>query len=744
MAHQKVDSKLKDISPSIGANMITGATDLIEINSFFYVRIVRARYLFVRNGPNHCDPYVEVRVGRFQGTTPCIRSSIDPVWNHVFALEIGQTQIHETILEIFVKNNIPTYDEYIGRISFDISDIPIRPPSDCALQSQWYEIEDLRGKQFRGELMLSCWKGTQADEGFYGAWHLQTDAASIGVYNIDNTRSRMYIMPKIWCLRVNLIQAHGLLLEDESEKSSIFIRATLGNLTFTSKLVENNNGNPKWNEQLLIAVAEPFDNQRLFFSVEKGTLTSHKSLGTCVFLVENADKVSPISVRTIVVEQNGGFAGKISMMFYLDGGYHIFDDDPHYSTDLNPPDKKLRKPPIGVFEMGILNARGLPAIKARGRTDAYCVAKYGPKWIRTRTVVNSLSPNWNEQCAFDVYDPCTFITISVFDNGLLYEGDIASGAKDTGIGKVRIRLSDMETNKIYSYSYPLFELQPCGLIKMGQIQLAFKFCCLSKLNLYFMYALTKLPKQHYAKPLSPTQLHGLRKQSVMFVSSKLSKSEPPMRREVVEYVLDSREIMWSMRRARADFERINILVSGLVALYTRFDEICKWENPNVTVMVIVVVIVVPVVLDICSPLPQHLFWHFILCIYWGWKYANRPKKLAHVNLELSNVHTASVDELEEEFDPIPTRFGDNVIRRNRYDRLRIVAGKYAALMGDFATIGEKLQYPLSWQDPTVTMLVMIACLIVGFLILRFSPSWSFPFPLRYFVILVSDSYVDGM
>ena len=76
------------------------------------------------------------------------------------------------------------------------------------------------------------------------------------------------------------------------------------------------------------------------------------------------------------------------------------------------------KPIIGVLHLGILKVTGLPEMKPmEKRIDAYCVAKYGSRWVQTRTIVNSLAPQWNKQYTWDVYDPCTIISIEVFDNG---------------------------------------------------------------------------------------------------------------------------------------------------------------------------------------------------------------------------------------------------------------------------------------------------------------------------------------
>jgi energy-converting hydrogenase Eha subunit F len=719
MADEKVDFSLKDISPNIGANKITGnggnrtMTDFIEINFFLFVKIVRARNLFAHYGHYNFDPYVEVKAGSFRGRTLCFRRNSNPEWNQVFALDNDQIQTEEiATVEILVKDNVRKHDEYMSKISLDISDISTRFPTDSELAPQWCLLEDRRGRRFNGELMMSCWIGSQADESFHEALHLQLDNIPIGAHHVINTCSRIYIMPRIWCLRLNLVQVEGLIVrvDDPSESSDIFIHASLGTWSFTTKLAKSNNGNPTWDENdVFFAVPEPF-NQILVLSVEQGTLTRHKCLGRCEFPVKNADMIfdgSGPPTKTVDVIQIQGFVGKLSMRISLDGGYHMFDDDPRYCSDWNPTFPMLWRPTIGVFEMGIVKATGLPAMKPHGRTDAYCVAKYGSKWVRSRTVVNSLSPKWNEKYSWDVYDQCTFITICVFDNNQLHEGNIAAEAMDTRIGKVRICLQEMEMDKVYEYSYPLLELQPSGLKKMGEIQLAFKFTCPDMLNVCKMYTMPMLPSQHYSDPLSPAQFYGLRKQIIMLVSSNMRKAEPPLRREVIDYMLDSRENMWSMRRCRADFERIDAFVRWLLGIYTQFDEICKWKDQTKT-------IIVGVVLLFFIFNPQLLLPAMFVCpiMHVLLQLPHKPKRLSHVDLQLSHVHTASVDELEEEFDPIPSKFED-IILRNRYDRLRVAAGRHVTWMGELATKIERLQSLLSWHDEISTMLVMIMCLITG-------------------------------
>lgn len=96
------------------------------------------------------------------------------------------------------------------------------------------------------------------------------------------------------------------------------------------------------------------------------------------------------------------------------------DESSNYISDTRPTARHLWRHPLGVLELGIHGANNLLPMKttkdSRGSTDAYCVAKYGPKWIRTRTISESFNPRWNEQYTWEVHDPSTVLTVGVFDN----------------------------------------------------------------------------------------------------------------------------------------------------------------------------------------------------------------------------------------------------------------------------------------------------------------------------------------
>lgn len=156
--------------------------------------------------------------------------------------------------------------------------------------------------------------------------------------------------------------------------------------------------------------------------------------------------------------------------------------------------------------------------EGKGTSDTYCVAKYGNKWVRTRTILNSLRPKYNEQYTWEVFDPATVLTVGVFDNGQLGEKGPNGNNKDLKIGKVRIRISTLETGRVYTHSYRLLVLHPSGVKKMGGLHLAIRFSCTSMVNMLYIYSRPLLPKMHYVRPFTVMQLDLLRHQAMNIVA----------------------------------------------------------------------------------------------------------------------------------------------------------------------------------------------------------------------------------
>lgn len=735
---QPVDYALKETSPFLGGGQIVGGRviraekpastyDLVEQMQYLFVRVVKARDLPAMDVTGSLDPYVEVRIGNYKGNTKHFEKKQNPEWNEVFAF--SRDRMQASILEVVVKDKDVGKDDFVGVLRFDLSDVPTRVPPDSPLAPEWYRLEDKKGDKAKGELMLAVWMGTQADEAFPDAWHSDAACSADASSMNSHIRSKVYHAPRLWYVRVNIIEAQDIIHVDKTRYPDLYVKAQLGSQFLKTRTVQARTLNLLWNEDLLFVAAEPFEDHLILSVEDRVSPNKDEIVGRVIIPLAsiekraddrvvntrwfNLEKPAVVDVDQIKKEK---FASRIHVRVCLDGGYHVLDESTHYSSDLRPTAKQLWKPSIGLLELGILNAEGIHPMKTRdgkGASDTYCVAKYGQKWVRTRTIISSLSPKYNEQYTWEVYDPATVLTVGVFDNCQLGEKG-PNGNRDAKIGKVRIRLSTLETGRVYTHSYPLLVLHPSGLKKMGELHLAIRFSSTSLINMLYLYSRPLLPKMHYIRPLSVMQLDMLRHQAVQIVAARLSRMEPPLRKEVIEYMSDVDSHLWSMRRSKANFFRLMSVFSGLFAVGKWFGDICAWKNPITTVLVHILF-----VLLICFPemiLPTIFLYMFLIGV---WNYRYRPRYPPHMNTKISHAEAVHPDELDEEFDSFPTSRSPELVRM-RYDRLRSVAGRIQTVVGDIATQGERLQALLSWRDPRATAIFILFCLVTA-LVLYVTP-----------------------
>ncbi|GFY98928.1 calcium-dependent lipid-binding (CaLB domain) plant phosphoribosyltransferase family protein [Actinidia rufa] len=268
-------------------------------------------------------------------------------------------------------------DDFIGRIQFDLSEVPKRVPPDSPLAPQWYRLEDRRGDKIKhGEIMLAVWKGTQADEAFPDAWH--SDAATVSREGVTNIRGKVYLAPKLWYVRVNVIECQDLLPSEKGRIPDVVVRVALGNQALRTKVLKG--VNPMWNEDLVFVTAEPFEEPLVIF-VEDRVGSNIEVMGKCVILLPTIprrfdNKAVPARwhnlEKHIMVEgekKELKFASKIHLRLCLEGGYHVLDESTHYSSDLRPTSKQLWKSSIGLLELGIISATGLSPMKTRDGSD---------------------------------------------------------------------------------------------------------------------------------------------------------------------------------------------------------------------------------------------------------------------------------------------------------------------------------------------------------------------------------------
>ncbi|KAI3819530.1 hypothetical protein L1987_13371 [Smallanthus sonchifolius] len=724
---------LKETNPHLGGGLLnkdkTSATyDLVEQMQYLYIRVVKGRDIPVVGGG---EVVAEVKLGNYRGITKRVALN-NAEWDQVFAF--SKDTIQSSMVEIFVKER--DKDDFLGRVWFDLNEVPKRVPPDSQLAPQWYRMDDKRGDRAKGgEVMVAIWFGTQADEAFSEAWH--SKAANVHLDGLCSIQSKIYLSPKLWYLRVSVIEAQDVVLGDKGTSlmryPELNVKVQVGNQVLKTRvapaMANRSLSNPFWNEDLMFVVAEPFEDYVMLSVEDRVGPNREEVVGRVVLPVSvitrrldskevgsrwyNLDghMGNPNEVKSVV-----RFASRIHIRATLDGGYHVLDEATMYSSDVRPTAKQLWKPHIGVLEMGILGASNLMPMKIKegkgGSTDAYCVAKYGQKWVRSRTVVDSLAPKWNEQYTWEVFDPCTVITIGVFDNSRVDKNPTGGGVggRDSRIGKVRIRLSTLESDRVYTHAYPLLVLHPSGMKKMGELHLAVRFSCANMINMLHMYTMPLLPKMHYVQPLSVNQLDSLRYQALNVVASRLSRTEPSLGREVVEYMLDHDSHMWSMRKSKANFFRLTNVLAWLVSMNRLIEGMRNWNTPIYSSMFVVTFMTMVLMPELI--VPSILLGFAVIGL---WKYRFRPRYPPHMDTRLSYAEGVPPDELDEEFDSFPTSRSAEVVRI-RYDRLRSVAGRIQTVVGDMATQGERFQALLSWRDPRASFLCVVVCFFaaIGF------------------------------
>ena len=214
----------------VHAERPTSTYDLVEKMQYLFVRVVKARDLPPKDVTGSVDPYVEVRLGNYKGITKHFEKKLNPEWNEVFAF--SRERVHSSVLEVIVKDKNLVKDDFVGVVRFDLNDIPTRVLPDSPLAPEWYRLENVKGEKFsKGELMLAVWHGTQADESFPNAWHSDAVASTGASFLGSHLRSKIYHAPRLWYVRVNVIEAQDIVVAAQNRFPDLFVRAQIGSLS---------------------------------------------------------------------------------------------------------------------------------------------------------------------------------------------------------------------------------------------------------------------------------------------------------------------------------------------------------------------------------------------------------------------------------------------------------------------------------------------------------------------------------
>ena len=179
-----------------------------------------------------------------------------PDWHQVFAIAHNRPDSASTTLEISVWDLHS--EHFLGGVCFDLSDVPVRDPPDSPLAPQWYKLEgsaaDQHSDGVSGDIQLAVWIGTQADDAFPEAWHSDTPY-------LAHTCSKVYQSPKLWYLRVTVIEAQDLHIAPNLPPLTtpeIKVKAMIGFQSFKTRRgsMNNHSASLHFNEDLLFVACD--------------------------------------------------------------------------------------------------------------------------------------------------------------------------------------------------------------------------------------------------------------------------------------------------------------------------------------------------------------------------------------------------------------------------------------------------------------------------------------------------------
>ncbi|KAF8108505.1 hypothetical protein N665_0108s0042 [Sinapis alba] len=763
---------VKKISPKLGGergsrnpNGPTSSHDLVEQMEFLYVEVIKAINTSVLNPRTHaCIPIVEITFGNYKSSTRDLPMGPNGTWNQVFAFDKSKADV----LSVTLKDGQSPNNTLIGKQNFKVAaDIPSRVPPDARMAPKWYPIPSTV-EGYHMELLMSVWFGTQADEVYSNAWF--ADASNVSASRVVNTRPKLYLAPRLCYVRVTIVSGHDLIAKDRNRTPNVYVRATLGKVCL--KTAVSPGSNPSWNQDLTFVASESLEGTVCIELLDQ--LESHQEcIGT---LEKNLSEMTAVKVPGAApalfydikpggkIEPEGDtrrFSSSLKMKLATDQSYHVFDECTQYCSDYRAFAKGLWPGTLGKLEVGILGATGLKPIKNIKQLNAYAVAKYGNKWARTRTVVDNASPKWNEQYSWDIYEKCTVLTLGVYYNLQIcsdYKGD------DLPVGKVRIPLSLLEWNRIYTGSYPILVLGKEGLKTLGEIQLAVRCACPPPTLKFFppSYAFATapfrwlLPKSHYKSPLGLPQVEQLRALAVDVNCANLARTEPPLRHEVVRDMLKPKSKDFSLRRTKANVDRLNDFFTWLSSKYGRLDAQIRSTTDNTPKWVAVAVCffvlwVLPLMLWLGVYLYPYCLMSFT--VYAAFNFLievykkNRrgvcaPPPLVLFDLKLSKLDkldsTGARDEIAEEFDS--SSDVDLQVLTMRYDRLKAMGAVVMVFLGDFASQLERL-YALYTLCKNNT-LVFICFLVLVYPVLLLYYYFSLEFLVKAWITVFVFKWVN--
>ena len=187
------------------------------------------------------------------------------------------------------------------------------------------------------------------------------------------------------------------------------------------------------------------------------------------------------------------------------------------------------------------------------------------------------------------------------------------------------------------------------------------------------YSQPLLPKMQCSSTLSEFKLDKLKNEAASLIALCLARDEPPLRKEVISYMLDVGVETWSLQKAIANYDRVRMVVISFLDWFENL------RNGKLTM----IFVYANLLLAILFPNMLLPFIFLVLIAACLWRYRKRPRLPPDMHIKLTGI-----------------------VINSRDDQLRVI-GRMQTALGELATLGERVESLLSWRDGLATSVFFV-------------------------------------
>jgi len=534
--------------------------------------------------------------------------------------------------------------------------------------------------------------------------------------------------PRVAHLRVLVQSARGLKASDATGTSDPFCVVRCFDVE-AKTVVRSFTLSPTWNEEFVFAVPDPLPRgaqlQLDVYDYDKGVLDGNDHLGQAFLDLRDAHKEADgfktpaPRWRNLVstagkLRKGGQPRGEISVALSIDRRFR------HVNTREDGRHAAPRSQ-LATLTLSLERCSKLGGTTMTDTPDPYCVVKLGEKWFKTKTQKNTVYPSFDMKVDLPVYEPTELLLVGVFDDN--QSGISLTSKKDSFLGKAAVRLSTLPMNKHCAMAYPLYVKKGGKVHEDGRLHMVLTLTVPDVVRMAQAYLRPRMPLQYYKTPISKDDMDRVEDMTNNIVSEGLasglvdSNIGSRIRPEASICLLEhgDEHANFSSRTLTVQTARLKkSLPKTLMALPSNYRMIKQWRYPAATVSFQFCFIYVTYNSHLILPaIFTALFFNSLS----GALGRRRKPPMPTMELLTGKAQGAGNDgsrpddiggaglDADEEVPEKEERKGLAGLKY-KYDKLMAAAAKVQNHVGHAASVFERLNAVLSWQDDAASLACM--------------------------------------